>query len=177
MRKEFRGCRISTPRSPNRPVLKLPASSKPGAGGAGDAEGIPGMQNIDAALARTGPLPVGDKIGMPGGALFDYNAAILRPDSIDELRKLGELVQRNPKATFSIEGHTDAVGTPEYNKALSERRAEAVKLWLVETFAIAPERIQTVGLGSSKLLVPAEKSIEEQQPNRRVEIVIKTNRK
>jgi outer membrane protein OmpA-like peptidoglycan-associated protein len=165
------------PSSPRQPTLILPKTNKPGDGGLGDGEGIPGMQSIDAALQRTGPLPVGDKIGMPGGALFEHDHAELLSEAIDTLQKLAELVQRNPKATFSIEGHTDATGTPEYNQRLSERRAEAVKVWLVEKFAIAPERIQTVGMGSSKLIVPADKSIDEQRPNRRVEIVIKTNRK
>lgn len=163
------------PRSPRQPVLTV-AGGKPGDGGAGDAEGIPGMQNIDSALARTGPLPVGDKIGMPGGALFQHDNSELRPESLDELQKLGELVKRNPNATFSIEGHTDATGSPEYNQALSERRAESVKAWLVARLGIAPDRIQAYGFGSTKLIVPADKSIDEQQPNRRVEIVIKTNR-
>jgi outer membrane protein OmpA-like peptidoglycan-associated protein len=96
---------------------------------------------------------------------------------MDELSKLAVLIDRNPNATFSIEGHTDATGTQEYNQALSERRAAAVKAWLVEKFNIAPERIATIGFGSTKLIVPSDKSIEEQRPNRRVEIVIKTNRK
>jgi outer membrane protein OmpA-like peptidoglycan-associated protein len=163
--------------SPRQPTIILPKSNKPGDGGVGDGEGIPGMQSIDAALQRTGPLPAGDKIGMPGGALFEHDQAVLLPEAIDELSKLAALIERNPKATFSIEGHTDATGTPEYNLALSERRAAAVKAWLVEKFGIAPGRIQTLGLGSTKLIVPADKSIEEQRPNRRVEIVIKTNRK
>jgi outer membrane protein OmpA-like peptidoglycan-associated protein len=164
------------PSSPRQPTLILPKSNKPGDGGAGDGEGIPGMQSIDAALQRTGPLPSGDKIGMPGGALFEHDQAVLLPEAMDELSKLAALIQRNPRATFSIEGHTDATGTPEYNLALSERRAAAVKTWLVEKFGITPERIATLGMGSTKLIVPADKSIDEQRPNRRVEIVIKTNR-
>ncbi len=165
-------------RSARQPTIKMPGSSKFGEGGLGDAAGIPGRQSLDEALARTGPLPVGDKpIGMPGGALFEYNMADLRADAIEQLRKLGELIKRNPKATFSIEGHTDSTGTPEYNQILSERRAESVKQWLVGNMGIAPDRIQTRGFGSTKLIVSADKSVEEQQPNRRVEIVIKTNRK
>lgn len=163
--------------SPRQPVMILPNANKQGQGGLGDGEGIPGMQSIDEALQRTGPLPVGDKIGMPGGALFEHDKAALRPEAIDQLSKLAELVQRNENATFRIEGHTDATGTPDYNLRLSQRRAESVKAWLVEKFSIAPERIETIGMGSTKMIVPADKSIEEQQPNRRVEIVIKTNRK
>ena len=163
------------PRSPRQPVLSV-TPGKPGDGGVGDAEGIPGMQTIDAALARTGPLPVGDKIGVQGGALFEHDNSELRPQSFADLKKLGELVKRNPNATFSIEGHTDATGRPEYNQTLSEQRAEAVKAWLVTNLGISADRIQAYGFGSTKLLVPSDKTIEEQQPNRRVEIVIKTNR-
>ena len=167
-----------SPRSPRQPALNLPKSRKPGEGGAGNAEGIPGTMSIDRALEMTGPLPAGNKpIGMPGGALYDYNSADLKAEAIDQLQKLGELINRNPKATFSIEGHTDATGTPEYNQTLSERRAEAVRDWLVTAMRIAPERIQTRGFGSSRLIVPGDKSVEEQAPNRRTEIVIKTNRK
>ena len=164
-------------RSPHQPSLNLPKSRKPG-DGVGSGEGIPGTISIDRALEMTGPLPAGNKpIGMPGGALYDYNRADLRPEAIEQLQKLGELIKRNPKATFSIEGHTDSTGTPEYNQTLSERRAEAVRDWLVTYMKIAPERIQTRGFGSTRLIVPGDKSIEEQAPNRRVEIVIKTNRK
>jgi outer membrane protein OmpA-like peptidoglycan-associated protein len=159
-----------------QPVIKVPPG-KNGDGGSGNMSGIPGRQSLDDALARTGPLPVGDKpIGVPGGALYEYNSYELRPEAVDQLRKLGELIKRNPKAAFSIEGHTDSTGTPEYNQVLSERRAESVKLWLVQFMGIAPERIQTRGFGATKLIVPADRSVDEQQPNRRVEIVIKTNR-
>jgi len=164
-------------RAKGQPVINVPIGKKGGDGGPGSMAGIPGRQSLDDALARTGPLPVGDKpIGMPGGALYEYNRYDLRPEAIDQLRKLGELIKRNPKATFSIEGHTDSTGTPEYNQSLSEQRAESVKLWLVQFMGISPERIQTRGFGSSKLIVPADKTVDEQQPNRRVEIVIKTNR-
>jgi outer membrane protein OmpA-like peptidoglycan-associated protein len=178
-----------SPRSPRQPALNLPKSRKAGDAGAGNAEGIPGTISIDRALEMTGPLPAGNKpIGMPGGALYEYDSAELRPEAIDQLQKLGELIQRNPKATFSIEGHTDSIGDPAYNQMLSERRADAVRAWLVERMRIAPERIQTKGFGSSRPIIEPrpvdhtpglalDAEIARQQPNRRVEIVIKTNRK
>ena len=113
---------------------------------------------------------------MRGGALFQYDKADLLQQAIDDLQKLGELIQRNPRANFIIEGHTDSFGDPTYNEQLSQRRADAVKTWLVANMGIATERIQTKGYGRSKLIVSADHSIEEQAPNRRVEIVIKTNR-
>jgi outer membrane protein OmpA-like peptidoglycan-associated protein len=164
-------------RAPNQPVIQLPPGSKKGEGA--DAwEGIPGRRSLDDALSRTGPLPAGGlPIAMPGGALFDYDKADLRSDALDEMQKLGELIRRNPRATFRIEGHTDSIGSREYNLELSLRRALAVKTWLVQSLRIDPSRIETIGFGPDKLLVPGDKSIEEQQPNRRVEIVIKTNRR
>jgi outer membrane protein OmpA-like peptidoglycan-associated protein len=164
-----------TPKSRNQPVIKLPK----GRGDGSDAwEGIPGRRSLDDALSRTGPLPAGGApIAMPGGALFDYDRAELRQDAVDEMQKLAELIRRNPAASFRIEGHTDSIGSREYNLELSLRRAEAVKGWLVQALRIDPSRIDTVGLGPDHLLVPGDKSIEEQQPNRRVEIVIKTARK
>jgi outer membrane protein OmpA-like peptidoglycan-associated protein len=164
-------------RSPNQPIVQMPPGSKKGEGA--DAwEGIPGRRSLDDALSRTGPLPAGGvPIAMPGGALFDYDKADLRSDALDEMQKLGELIRRNPKATFRIEGHTDSIGSREYNLELSLRRALAVKSWLVGTLRIEPSRIETIGFGPDKLLVPGDKSIDEQQPNRRVEIVIKTNRR
>lgn len=161
--------------APRQPVIKLPGRGKEGA----DAwEGIPGRQSIDEALSRSGPISAGGKpIAMPGGALFDYDRAELRGAALDDLQKLGELIRRNPNASFRIEGHTDSSGTREYNLELSLRRAEAVKAWLVQNLHLDPARIETIGYGPDKLIVPADKSIDEQQPNRRVEIVIKTNRK
>lgn len=178
-----------SPRSPRQPSLNLPKSKKLGEGGAGTAEGIPGTISIDRALEMTGPLPAGNKpIGMPGGALYEYDSADLKPDAIAELQKLGELIKRNPKATFSIEGHTDSLGDATYNQMLSEKRAEAVRDWLIANMGIAPDRIQTRGFGSARPIVTPnavdrsnqlqlDSEIARQAPNRRVEIVIKTNRK
>ena len=164
-------------RNPKQPVVfTLPAGSKENGGGVGDRDGIPGLRSLDDALGATGPLQTGDRFGVRGGALFEYDKADLLQQAIDDLQKLGELIKRNANATFSIEGHTDSYGDAQYNKGLSQRRAEAVKAWLVQNMGIPPERIQAVGFGSSKLIVSADHKIEEQAPNRRVEIVIKTNR-
>ena len=164
-------------KSKNQPVVfVLPGGAKDATGGVGEHEGIPGLRSLDDALGATGPLATGDRLGVRGGALFEYNKADLLQQAIDDLQKLGELIQRNPRATFTIEGHTDSFGDPTYNEQLSQRRADAVRAWLVANMGIAAERIQTKGYGSSKLIVTANHTIEEQAPNRRVEIVIKTNR-
>ena len=174
-------------RAKNQPVLKLPGG-KPGDDGAGGVEGIPGMKTVNDMLGETGGLKVGERGGIPGGALYEHGSAELRPGAISQLQKLGELIKRNPSATFIIEGHTDSTGSVEANQKLSEERAASVKDWLVANMGIAPERIETVGLGSTKLIVAPQPydanlpgafdaEVAREQPNRRVEIVIKTNRK
>ncbi len=174
-------------RAPHQPVLNVPGG-KLGDGGAGSAEGIPGMKTVNDLLGQTGSLKAGERGGIPGGALYEHGSAELRTGAISQLQKLGELIKRNPNATFVIEGHTDSTGTAEANQRLSEERAESVKQWLVANMGIAPERIETVGLGNTKMLVAPQPydvssaagfdaEVAREQPNRRVEIVIKTNRK
>ena len=175
-------------RSPRQPLLKV-AGGKPGEGGAGlGAEGIPGLKTMSDLLGQTGGLKSGARGGIPGGALYEHGSAELREAAVTQLQKLGELIKLNPNATFMIEGHTDSTGTPEANQELSEERAKNVKKWLVENMSIPAERIETIGMGSSKMIVSPraydaneagafDAEVARQQPNRRVEIVIKTNRK
>jgi len=135
----------------------------------------PGFSNLDDLLAQTGPLSAETApILMPTDLLFDYDQTALRPQAMSSLEKLGALIQRNPQATFTIEGHSDSFGSDEYNLALSQHRADSVKAWLVTTMKIPESRITTQGFGKTRLIAPASGSIDEQQINRRVEIVIHT---
>lgn len=133
---------------------------------------LPNFSNLDSLLSSQGPLTSRTApILLPTDLLYDYDSSTLRPQAVSSLEKLAELIQRNPNSTFTIEGHTDNFGAPEYNLQLSRARAESVKGWLVASAGIDPARVQTRGLGMSRLLVKAG-SVEEQQLNRRVEIVI-----
>jgi outer membrane protein OmpA-like peptidoglycan-associated protein len=135
----------------------------------------PGFSNLDELLARTGPLSAETApILMPTDLLFDYDQITLRVEALASLQKLGTLIRRNPQASFIIEGHSDSFGSDIYNMDLSRRRAETVKAWLITTMNISPDRISARGFGKTRLIAPASGSIEEQQINRRVEIVIRT---
>ena len=137
--------------------------------------GMPNFSNLDSLLSAKGPLTSKTApILLPTDLLFDYDSATLRQAAVGSLQKLADLIDRNPNANFIIEGHTDSFGTPEYNAHLSLARAESVKVWLAGAAGIDPNRIQTRGLGMTRLLVRSG-TVEEQQLNRRVEIIIKTN--
>jgi outer membrane protein OmpA-like peptidoglycan-associated protein len=140
--------------------------------------GVPaGFSNLDELLSGSGQVGNGTApILMPTDLLFDYDSANLREGATTSLQKLGRLILGNPDAVFKVEGHTDSFGTDEYNMNLSQRRAETVRDWLVQYMGIEPDRIQTQGYGKTRLIVPADRSVEEQQLNRRVEIVIRAKR-
>jgi outer membrane protein OmpA-like peptidoglycan-associated protein len=91
------------------------------------------------------------------------------PDQIPQLQALAQailkVVSENPSAVFLIEGHTDAVGAPEDNLSLSDRRAEAVAEILTANFQVPPENLVTQGYGEQNLKVPTQGPSAE---NRRV---------
>lgn len=160
----------TTIKRPNTFTSKMPADS------AGPNKGhAPGFSDLDQLLAQKGPLGSGTKLRMPDDQLFEYDSATLQASAINQLQKLGTLIQRNPKATFTVEGYTDSFGTPEYNLDLSQRRADSVKQYLVEAMGISSAQIETRGYGMTKFRTSPNGSIEEQSPNRRVEIVVHTS--
>jgi outer membrane protein OmpA-like peptidoglycan-associated protein len=160
------------PSSAAQPAIELAAAAGT-AGRMGESAVPEGYSDLDELLAQTGGLaPSAGPIFMPSDVLFGYDESFLRPEAITSLEKLAELIRRNPEARFRIEGHTDSFGTDDYNANLSLARAAAVKEWLAGTMAIDPTRIDTRGLGSTRPLAPASGTVEEQQLNRRVEIVI-----
>lgn len=137
------------------------------------AKRVQGFSNLDDLVNRGGKVNASTApILMPTDLLFEYGSDELAESARLSLMKLGLLIQRNPNNRFIIEGHTDNFGTAEYNEALSQRRANAVVQWLVRSLRLDTGRVQAVGLGKTKLLVP-DGSIEDQALNRRVEIKVR----
>ena len=160
----------TTIKRPNTFTSKMPGDS------AGPIKGhTAGFSDLDQLLAQKGPLGSGTKLRLPDDQLFEYDSDVLQSSAIGQLQKLGTLIQRNPKATFSVEGYTDSFGSFEYNLDLSQRRADSVKRYLVEAMRINPAQIETRGYGAAKFRASPNGSIEEQSPNRRVEVVVHTS--
>jgi OOP family OmpA-OmpF porin len=103
------------------------------------------------------------------GILFDTGSDVIKPESAPTLRAILALLNEDPGLKFAIEGHTDDQGGPKVNGPLSERRAEAVKAWLVKQ-GIAAGRLTSKGLGQSKPL-DTNDTAEGRANNRRVEFV------
>jgi outer membrane protein OmpA-like peptidoglycan-associated protein len=103
--------------------------------------------------------------------LFDFNSAALRFESQQTLRDLATNFQRYPDETVSVEGHTDNIGSPEYNQGLSERRAYSVRDYLVNQ-GVQPSRVSAIGYGENRPKA-TNNTPEGRQLNRRVEIHIR----
>jgi len=105
-----------------------------------------------------------------GDVLFGTDLSRLTTDGMRSAQKLADVLQQNPQRNVLIEGFTDSVGAADYNQALSERRANAVRTALLD-MGVGRERIDMRGYGES-FPVAANSSVASRQLNRRVEIVL-----
>lgn len=119
-------------------------------------------RNKVAAIAKTKP-------SIDLAIYFDYNSAQISPKAEPDLQNLGRALTSADLQgdTILLGGHTDAKGSDSYNQKLSERRAQAVKQYLVAKFRIPEQNLVTVGYGEEQLKNKADPNSAE---NRRVEI-------
>ncbi|SDK64495.1 WD40-like Beta Propeller Repeat [Catalinimonas alkaloidigena] len=101
---------------------------------------------------------------------FDFDKAVLKDMSMSELRRVTNFLNENPSVKIEISGHTDYIGSDAYNKALSQRRAEAVYSYLVKN-GIAKDRLTAKGYGEERPTASNETE-EGRAQNRRVEFSI-----
>lgn len=102
---------------------------------------------------------------------FETGTDVLVPDSVPLLARIKEELAQHAAPEIVVVGHTDRVGTQEFNDALSLKRAEAMRQVLVEA-GIPPERIVTAGRGEREPLVKTADEVDEPK-NRRVEIRVR----
>ena len=123
------------------------------------ASGPGGSANATARVTVSTPAPPKEPEPSPDmdaifardvrDAFFDFNKADIRADARDPLSKDAEFLRNNPGVRITIEGHCDERGSTEYNLALGDRRAGAVKQYLV-SLGISADRISTVSFGKEK---------------------------
>jgi outer membrane protein OmpA-like peptidoglycan-associated protein len=109
-----------------------------------------------------------------GDVLFDTGKATLKPGAYTTIDRLATVLKEDAERKVLIEGHTDNVGSDEYNQSLSERRAGAVQAALFER-GVAASQISTVGKGETTP-VASNDDIGGRQQNRRVEMVFQDDR-
>jgi len=126
-----------------------------------DALAVSRGTRIEASAPPTVRLPV----------YFEFNSAQLRPDAVVLLEKVGSALSSEELGSFrfSVEGHTDSIGSEPYNLGLSERRALVVTEFLT-SHGVPDERLGSVGRGESQPVAPNDTD-EGRQRNRRVELI------
>jgi len=98
--------------------------------------------NADSDSGKAGPLRT---------VFFDFNSAVLRSDTRETLSGNVEFLKANPSVEVQIEGHCDERGGVQYNLALGERRAQAVKRYLVN-MGVSSSRVSTISFGKERPL-------------------------
>lgn len=166
---------------PDHPALPVDSDETEGVGanptdlkGLGTGvDAVPeGFASLDQVLGMKGRGDPGKPIWVPTDTLFDFNSAELREEAKLSLMKLGGIIMQRRDCDFILEGHTDLIGSDDYNDELSYNRALAIRNWLVESLQLDPNRIKAQGLGKRHPRV-LEGDADAQQINRRVEVVIR----
>lgn len=122
----------------------------------------------ELAELRAKPTPRGMMLTL-GDVLFDTAQATLKPGAYATIDRLAEALKAEPERQVIIEGHTDSVGSDDYNQGLSERRAQAVQSALLER-GVASNQIRALGKGES-VPVASNDNPGGRQQNRRVEMI------
>ena len=131
------------------------------------------------APAAPAAVPAAQKVTLAADALFDFNKAVLRAEGKAKLDKLAGDIKGIKLEVIIAVGHADRFGTDAYNQKLSEKRAEAVKAYLVAK-GVEPNRVYTEGKGEKQPVTKpdqckggkSKKTVACLQPDRRVEIEV-----
>jgi outer membrane protein OmpA-like peptidoglycan-associated protein len=102
--------------------------------------------------------------------LFETGKYSLKPGAREKLAKIGGIILAHPGLKLAVEGHTDSVGSDDYNQRLSEQRANSVRGYLVSQ-GVSPDAITALGLGKTRPVTDNNTAAGRQQ-NRRVELVV-----
>jgi outer membrane protein OmpA-like peptidoglycan-associated protein len=108
-------------------------------------------------------------VSMPD-VLFDFNKYTLKPEARERLAKISGIVLAYPDLKLQIEGHTDSIGSDEYNQVLSEKRADAVRGYLLSS-AVPADTVTAVGLGKTDP-VADNGTAAGRKLNRRVDMIV-----
>lgn len=135
------------------------------------ATGIPGCDGVPVAQAETPVVaPTATKVVLNADTFFDFDKSTIKPEGRQILDQVVAQVNTINLETLIATGHTDSIGTDAYNMALSQRRANSVKDYLVSK-GVPADRVYVEGKGESQP-VATNKTREGRAQNRRVEIEI-----
>lgn len=142
---------------------------KKGAEGVSKDGLLEGFTSLDDMTKLKGNALENAKAMIGSDLLFEFNKTELKSSARNSLMSVGYLIEENPDMICYVHGHTDLIGDQNSNLQLSKLRAEAVKIWLVDSLGIDSEKILTIPFGKSKPIVLSGDK-DAQAINRRVVI-------
>jgi outer membrane protein OmpA-like peptidoglycan-associated protein len=145
------------------PCVSAPPQNGGGPGGGGGGAGGGGSSQIERELAESGKADV-------YSIYFRFNSDVLRPESEPTLKEIADVLKKHSDWKLGVNGHTDGIGSDDYNLDLSKRRAAAVRAALVTRYGIAGARLTTAGYGKTQPK-DTNATLEGRAKNRRVELV------
>jgi OOP family OmpA-OmpF porin len=127
---------------------------------------------IACATDVTGLKVVPARMTMALDMEYDVNKSEVKPEYREELRKVADFMNANPRVTATVEGHTGNLqGTAQLAREIAQRRAQNVVNYLVDNFGISRSRLSAEGFGRTRRFA-YNTSLEGQRENRRVNIII-----
>jgi outer membrane protein OmpA-like peptidoglycan-associated protein len=117
------------------------------------------------------PIELGASIRL-NNVFFEFDKYDLKEESYPELNRTIDFLNENPEMRILVSGHTDNVGSEQYNMELSQKRAEAVVQYMIEQGNIPEERLVARGYGETMPVVSNDDEAEGRELNRRVEMKI-----
>jgi OOP family OmpA-OmpF porin len=148
----------------------------------------PAAKPAPAPMAKPAPKPMAEKVTFAADVLFDFDRAVIKPDGKSKLDDLSSKMKGIDLEVVIAIGHADQIGTPAYNQALSVRRAEAIKAYLVSK-GVEANRVYTEGKGETQSVTAGKckgmgqehrsnkKMVDCLAPDRRTEIEVIGTRK
>lgn len=133
------------------------------------------VEKVEEVVVAPAPAPTASKVSFAADTFFDFDKSVLKPAGKATLDELAQLIKDINLEVVVAVGHTDSIGTEAYNLKLSERRAQAVKAYLVSK-GIDASRIYTEGKGEAQPIA-SNKTAEGRAKNRRVDIEVVGTRK
>lgn len=164
----------TAPERPQRPA-------EPQAPADADGDGVPDSRDRcpdtprNYAVDEDGcPIPVEEVARVELLVNFDFDRSEVKPEYFSEIEQVANFMDQYPDVIIELEGHTDGIGTQEYNLGLSDRRASAVRQVLINRFDVQGSRISVEGFGESQPVASNDTDSGRAQNRRVITVIIKT---
>lgn len=164
--------------TPARTPVAAPSEAAPvdsdGDGVPDSRDACPDTPRNYAVDGRGCPIPVEEVARVELMVNFDFDRSEVKPEYLDEIQEVTDFMEQYPDVVVELEGHTDSVGTEQYNEGLSQRRANAVRQVMLDRFGISAGRVTARGFGEGQPVASNDTAAGRAQNRRVVTVIIKT---